>query len=318
MLKPPKSMFQDVVKLIHTERATAQDPGTVVKPKGDFELPDPTQFDESLPIINRGPLSKKGIKFDYGTLWVWFAAKGKNSGIEYTTELDGTANSQIASNRIDPSSITITYMFRYSQTTGTRLPLVKLDYACSYDPNTIKVKKALDGKIENYELSNVSGSSFAPYIRNAQAGDIAYVSTSLKVIKTFRGKLISSITNPETYTNIDDVPLIMYKDAATADATVTQDVLDVYGEGKTTSETLISNCRVSLRTVYSGTNNGREVVSNATVIFMNGYSEPFYKFTDLNQGDKLVFNGKEYTITTINRDIEPFTSQVYQYKVGVI
>ncbi|CCI85292.1 putative minor capsid protein [Lactobacillus pasteurii] len=94
--------------------------------------------------------------------------------------------------------------------------------------------------------------------------------------------------------------------------------LDVYGENKTTTEINISNCRFILRTVYSGSNNDRQVVSNATVVFMNGYTEPFYDFSDKNQGDKLVFNGKEYTITSINRDIEPFTSQVYQYKVGVI
>lgn len=94
--------------------------------------------------------------------------------------------------------------------------------------------------------------------------------------------------------------------------------LDVYGENKPITEININNCRFILRTVYSGSNNDRQVVSNATVVFMNGYTEPFYDFSDKNQGDKLVFNGKEYTITSINRDIEPFTSLVYQYKVGVI
>lgn len=93
---------------------------------------------------------------------------------------------------------------------------------------------------------------------------------------------------------------------------------DPYGEhGKVTSIE-INNVRFSLRTVYSGSNNNREVIANATIVVMSTYSEPFYNFTEQNQGDKVIFNGHEYTITTINRDIEPFSKEVYQYKLGVI
>lgn len=91
-----------------------------------------------------------------------------------------------------------------------------------------------------------------------------------------------------------------------------------YVEKDKVTKTKINNVRVSLRTVYTGSNNNREIVANATIVVMSTYSEPFYKFTEQNQGDKVIFNGHEYTITTINRDIEPFSKEVYQYKLGVI
>lgn len=96
------------------------------------------------------------------------------------------------------------------------------------------------------------------------------------------------------------------------------DPKDPYGEKSTVKTTVISGCRFNLRTVYSGSNNDRQVVANATVIFMPPYTTPEYQFTEQNQGDKLVFDGREYTITSINRDIEPFTNKIYQYKIEVI
>lgn len=96
------------------------------------------------------------------------------------------------------------------------------------------------------------------------------------------------------------------------------DKSDPYGESEIVTQTEIKNVRFSLRTVYSGTNNDRQVVANATIVVMSEYSEPFYNFTEQNQGDKVVFNDHEYTIKTINRDIEPFTNSVYQYRLWVI
>lgn len=97
-----------------------------------------------------------------------------------------------------------------------------------------------------------------------------------------------------------------------------EDKDDPYGEGGTVTETEIKNVRFSLRTVYSGTNSDRQVVANATIVLMSTYSEPFYDFTEQNQGDKVIFNGHEYTIKQINRDIEPFSRDVYQYRLWVI
>lgn len=112
-------------------------------------------------------------------------------------------------------------------------------------------------------------------------------------------------------------PKTMFQDTITLKKLVT-DPDDPYGEKEVAEETVIQNCRFTLRTVYSGTNNDRQVVSNASIVLMSTYTTPFIDFDDSYQGSKIIFNGREYTITTINRDIEPFSRKVYQYKLGVI
>jgi hypothetical protein len=112
-------------------------------------------------------------------------------------------------------------------------------------------------------------------------------------------------------------PKTMFQDTVTLKKEVI-DTDDPYGE-KVVAETIkINNCRFTLRTVYSGTNNDRQVVSNASIVMMSTYTTPFIDFDPSYQGAKIVFNGREYTITTINRDIEPFSRKVYQYKLQVI
>ena len=112
-------------------------------------------------------------------------------------------------------------------------------------------------------------------------------------------------------------PKTMFQDTVTLKKMVT-DTDDPYGEKEVAEETEIQNCRFTLRTVYSGTNNDRQVVSNASIVMMSTYTTPFIDFDDSYQGSKIIFNSREYTITTINRDIEPFSRKVYQYKLGVI
>ncbi len=93
---------------------------------------------------------------------------------------------------------------------------------------------------------------------------------------------------------------------------------DPYNDDYEEIRTDINNVRFDLRTVYSGSNNDRQIVANATVIFMSPYSTPWTELDDSYVGSKIIFNDKEYTITTVNRDMEPFSSNIYQYKVGVI
>ena len=93
---------------------------------------------------------------------------------------------------------------------------------------------------------------------------------------------------------------------------------DPYNDDYEEIRTKIDNVRFDLRTIYSGSNNDRQIVANATVIFMSPYSTPWIELDDSYVGSKIKFNAKEYTITTINRDIEPFSRKVYQYKLGVI
>lgn len=112
-------------------------------------------------------------------------------------------------------------------------------------------------------------------------------------------------------------PKTMFQDTVTLKKEVI-DTDDPYGEKVVAETTKINNCRFTLRTVYSGTNNDRQVVSNASIVMMSTYTTPFIDFDPSYQGAKIIFNGREYTITTINRDIEPFSKSVYQYKLGVI
>ena len=93
---------------------------------------------------------------------------------------------------------------------------------------------------------------------------------------------------------------------------------DPYNDDHEEIRTEINNVRFDLRTVYSGSNNDRQIVANATVIFMPPYTNPWIKLDDSYVGSKISFNDKEYTITTVNRDMEPFSRKVYQYKLGVI
>ena len=96
---------------------------------------------------------------------------------------------------------------------------------------------------------------------------------------------------------------------------------DPYDDDYEEIRTEINGVRFDLRTIYSGSNNDRQIVANATVIFMPPYSTPWIELDDSYIGSKIIFNGKKYkkyTVTTVNRDIEPFSRKVYQYKLGVI
>lgn len=85
----------------------------------------------------------------------------------------------------------------------------------------------------------------------------------------------------------------------------------------------IDNCVVHLRTVYSGSNNDRTIVANGTVMLYKDISEPFINFskddvTDESTGSQVVYEGKTYTITNVNEDIELYSNDLYGYKLSII
>lgn len=85
----------------------------------------------------------------------------------------------------------------------------------------------------------------------------------------------------------------------------------------------IDNCIVHLRTVYSGSNNDRTIVANGTVMLYKDISEPFINFskddvTDESTGSQVVYEGKTYTITNVNEDIELYSNDLYGYKLSII
>ncbi|MGK4035781.1 putative minor capsid protein [Lactobacillus crispatus] len=100
--------------------------------------------------------------------------------------------------------------------------------------------------------------------------------------------------------------------------------IDDDGNSKFDKPIEINNCVVHLRTVYSGSNNDRTIVANGTVMLYKDISEPFVNFskddvkTDSNLGSQIIYEGKAYTVTNVNEDIELYSSNLYGYKLQII
>lgn len=100
--------------------------------------------------------------------------------------------------------------------------------------------------------------------------------------------------------------------------------LDDNGESVYDDPIEIDNCVVHLRTIYSGSNNDRTIVANGTVMLYKDISEPFINFskedvkTDECLGSHVVYEGKTYTITNVNEDIELYSNDLYGYKLSII
>lgn len=97
-----------------------------------------------------------------------------------------------------------------------------------------------------------------------------------------------------------------------------EDPDDIYGDSENYDEIMLNNCVVHARTVYEGSNNNRQIVSNATIMLYAGITTPFIDLAKDNLGSKIVYNGLEYTLTNISEDRDPFSNEIYQYKLGVI
>lgn len=95
---------------------------------------------------------------------------------------------------------------------------------------------------------------------------------------------------------------------------------DLYNEATYDDGIEIKNYVVHLRTIYSGTNNDRQIVANGTVMLYQDISEPFISLSkqDIENKAKIIYEGQEYTLTNINEDYEPFSNKLYQYKLTMI
>lgn len=80
----------------------------------------------------------------------------------------------------------------------------------------------------------------------------------------------------------------------------------------------INNCVVQPQTVYSGTNNNRQIVANAIVYFFANITDPYPKLSPDNVGSKIIFEGKEYTITQIIDNRHPFSNDPWSYELEVL
>lgn len=92
---------------------------------------------------------------------------------------------------------------------------------------------------------------------------------------------------------------------------------DRYGKQKTV-DTIINNCVFQQETIYTGNGNSREVVANAVLFIYADVTTPFLKFDKNSQGNKIVFDGVEYTIKRIVENRNPMSNDVWNYELEVL
>lgn len=93
---------------------------------------------------------------------------------------------------------------------------------------------------------------------------------------------------------------------------------DRYNKQKFEPEVQIEHVIFQPQTVYSGSNNNREVVANAIAFLFAGVSTPFPNLDKRHVGSKLIFESKEYTIQKIIDNRNPYTNEVYTYELEVL
>lgn len=85
------------------------------------------------------------------------------------------------------------------------------------------------------------------------------------------------------------------------------------------THTDIDHVVVQQSPIYSGTNNNREVVANAVVFLYAGVSSPLPKLDVVESvGDKVTFEGREYTVKTIVENRHPFSNEIWSYELEVL
>lgn len=72
------------------------------------------------------------------------------------------------------------------------------------------------------------------------------------------------------------------------------------------------------QTIYSGTNNNRQVVANAIAFLFAGVTDPMPVIDKDQVGAKIVFEGKEYVLKNIVDNRNPFSNEVYSYELEVL
>lgn len=93
---------------------------------------------------------------------------------------------------------------------------------------------------------------------------------------------------------------------------------DRYGRTTPAWEGDIANCVVNMQTIYSGTNNDRQIVANGLIVMYDGYSDPVPALTKENLESKLTYQGQEYTVKSITRFDQPGSEDLYCYELEVI
>lgn len=72
------------------------------------------------------------------------------------------------------------------------------------------------------------------------------------------------------------------------------------------------------QTIYSGTNNNRQIIANAVVYFFAGISIPLCSFDKEDVGSIIIFEKKEYLVKSIIDNRDPLSNELYSYELEVL
>ncbi|MGY5261914.1 putative minor capsid protein [Lactiplantibacillus plantarum] len=114
------------------------------------------------------------------------------------------------------------------------------------------------------------------------------------------------------------IPKSMANQTITLKKYLGTDPNDIYNDSPLYETSIIENCVFHPQTIYTGTNNSREVVANAIVYLYAGVSTPFPTLTKANYGSKIEFEGNEYSLQTIVDNRDPFSNDVISYELEVL
>ena len=92
---------------------------------------------------------------------------------------------------------------------------------------------------------------------------------------------------------------------------------DDYGKKKKT-DMPVNHVLVQPQTIYSGSNNSRTITANAIVFLFAQISDPLPQITPDWIGNHLTFENRDYTITNIVDNREPYSNRVYSYELEVL
>ncbi|MFT8392441.1 MAG: putative minor capsid protein [Liquorilactobacillus ghanensis] len=114
------------------------------------------------------------------------------------------------------------------------------------------------------------------------------------------------------------IPKSMANQTITLKKYLGTDPNDIYNDSPLYETSTIENCIFQPQTIYTGTNNNREVVANAIVYLYAGVSTPFPTLTKANYSSKIEFEGNVYSLQTIVDNRDPFSNEVLSYELEVL
>jgi Phage protein Gp9. len=80
----------------------------------------------------------------------------------------------------------------------------------------------------------------------------------------------------------------------------------------------IDHCVFQPQTIYSGTNDNRQLVANAYVFLYAGVSTPMPVLSKGNYQSVISFEGHDYALQSIVDNRDPFSNELWSYELEVL